>query len=374
MDQWKPGTPLIPKDDLVEIFHGWDRTKDKSKLRSFHRAKEWISTLLKCPSTELPKGHNMRQIDYRNALEHMLEPLRSGASLETYIKSILKEPKKDLPQIPDSGLQVQNGADDNSQQTLISTQSTQENETSVDNGNGVDKKDADAGSVSKLDPKTEGSKRPPVCRLSWKAKECVDKDCPRIHPPLCRDPRCWDFDQDLPLWKSSGCVNFHGRQKSQLKRKKPIKSATSVKPSGKKPNLSQMQPKPQAKWNQQGRQKSQLSRQKPTSSAASLRPPMAKKSKGNLPKVPSQKPNSFQSSKPIRPQPKPQAEWNWHPAGNDQATWPPLSRSGNMEWGNGQMPYNMAAQGLRLKRPTQLELLQNQVQNLTQLMHQVLQA
>ena len=82
----------------------------------------------------------------------MLEPLRSGASLETYIKSILKEPKKDLPQIPDSGLQVQNGADDNSQQTLISTQSTQENETSVDNGNGVDKKDADAGSVSKIGP------------------------------------------------------------------------------------------------------------------------------------------------------------------------------------------------------------------------------
>ena len=231
------------------------------------------------------------------------------------------------------------------------------------------------GLCLKLDPKTEGSKRPPVCRLSWKAKECVDKDCPRIHPTLCMDPRCWDFDQDLPLWKSSGCVNFHGRQKSQLKRKKPIKSATSVKPSGKKPNSSQMQPKPQAKWNQQGRQKSQLSRQKPTSSAASLRPPMAKKSKGNLPKVPSQKPKPkpFHGKGPIRPQPKP-AEWNWHHVGNDQAAWPPLTRSGIMEWGNGKMPYNVAAQGPSRQRPTQMDFLQNQVQNLTLLVNQVLQA
>ena len=81
MDQWKPGTPVIPKDDLVEVFHRWDRTKDKSKTKSFNRAKEWISKLLMCPFPELPDHHKMRKIDTINAFEHMLESSRSGASL-----------------------------------------------------------------------------------------------------------------------------------------------------------------------------------------------------------------------------------------------------------------------------------------------------
>ena len=388
MDQWKPGTPVIPKDELVEVFHGWDRTKDKSKHKSFNRAKEWILKLLVCPFPELPDHHKMRQIDIRNAFEHMLESSRSGASLEDYIKSVMKEPKRDLPETSGSGLQDLNGADDNSLPTPISIQSTQEiktNVTDVDNETGVAKEDnvsqiPDAGAVSmtpKLDPKTKGSKRLPVCRLSWQAKECVDKDCKRSHPPQCKDPRCWDFDQDLPLWKSSGCVKFHGRQKSQLKRKKPKTSATSLKPpmtKKHKGSLPKTQPKPQGEWKRQGRQK-------PISSATSLKPPMTMKSKGNLPKVPSQKPkpkpfhgSQLQSKGPIRPQPKPQAEWNWHQAGNDQAAWAPLTRGGNMEWGNMKMPYNVAAQGPSQRRPTQLEFLQNQVQNLTQLVQQVLQA
>ena len=374
MNQWKPGTPVIPKDDLVEVFHGWDRTKDKSKTKSFNRAKEWISKLLMCPSPELPDHQKMRKIDTINAFEHMLESSRSGASLEDYIKSAMKEPKNDLPQT--------SGVDDNQLPTPVGTQSTQEintNVTDVDNKNGVAKEDevpliAAAGAVS-ITPvqnsKAKGSKRPPVCRLSWKAKECVDKDCQRSHPPLCKDPRCWDFDEDLPLWKSSGCVNWHGRQKSQLRRKKkPKTSATSFKPhvtKKHKESLPKLQSKPKGEWNQQGRQKSQLSGQKP---------PMTKKSKGNLPKVPSQKPKPkpFHGKGPIQPQPKPQAEWNWHNVGNDQAAWPPLTRSGIMEWGNGKMPYNVAAQGPSRQRPTQMDFLQNQVQNLTLLVNRVLQA
>ena len=395
MDQWKPGTPVIPKDDLVEVFHGWDRTKDKSKTKSFNRAKEWISKLLMCPSPELPDHQKMRKIDTINAFEHMLESSRSGASLEDYIKSAMKEPKRDLPQTSGSGSQDPNRVDENPLPTPVGTHSTQEiktNVTDVDNKNGVAKEDemsltADAGAVSitpVLDSETKGSKRPPVCRLSWKAKECVDKDCQRSHPPLCKEPRCWDFDEDLPFWKSSGCVNWHGRQKSQKRRKKPKTSATSLKPpvtKKHKESLPKMQSKPKGEWNRQGRQKpqSKSSGQKPISST--LKPPMTKKSKGNLQKVPSQKPkpkpfhgSQLQPKGSIQPQPKPQAEWNWHQAGNDQAAWPPLTRSGIMEWGNGKMPYNVAAQGPSRQRPTQLEFLQNQVQNLTQLVNQVLQA
>ena len=140
-------------------------------------------------------------------------------------------------------------------------------------------------------------------------------DCKKTHPTLCKDPKCWELDQDLPRWKSTGCKNFHGGTKSR-------------------------HPKTRT----------------------------TKKSRGNPQKVQNQKSRMFHGSRPQTmgpvglPAPWCQT-WNqpkWdqeHQVGKDQAAWTPLTRGGANQWGKGMMmPYNVVTRGPSPVKPSQFEL------------------
>ena len=188
-------------------------------------------------------------------------------------------------------------------------------------------------------------KRPPVCRYTWLLKKCEISGCQKSHPKICKEPKCFELDEDLPFWKSSGCVNWHGSSKS----KKPKdEKAISIK---QKPN-----PK----------QKKEPNKAKKSGSSVKL---VNSKSKGN----PSQNLSRKNTSRFPQPYAQPQQmqhQWNWHQSGNGQAPWRPLHRDGNNQWGNQKVPYNMVVRGS--SPMTTSELLQQQFQKMTQLFNQVL--
>ena len=283
---------VTPNEEIINLFHSWDDTKTKKKLRSFNRAKSWFSKLLKCPFPGLPQGHNRRHIDDNNAIEHMLEALRSGVSFMDYIKlSLVQSENVAVATIhcePDCSQCKE--ADAIGDATVTTALDIIPEETRV----------ASATVVAAA----EVPERAPVCKLLWAAKACTVQDCKRSHPTPCKDPKCWEIDEDLPRWKAIGCQMFHGGRKT-------------------------------------------------------------KKSKGNPHKVSSLKSKSFHGSRPQTkgptglPAPWPQTlnqPWNQvNQVGNYQAAWTPLSRDGNNQWGNGMMPYNLVARGLSPMLPSQFE-------------------
>lgn len=302
---------ITPNEEIVNLFHSWDITKTKNKLRSFNRAKSWFSKLLKCPFPGLPQGHNRRHIDDNNALEHMLEALRSGLSFMDYIKLVLVQSENESNDDVIKEDSFSDAAESIIEETRVAV-ATKHCEPDCSQC-----KDLDAiakGAVTVVpniiteeimvasatgEAAAEVPKRAPVCKSLWVAKACTVQGCVKTHPTLCKDmPRCLEVDQGLPRWKAIGCKMFHGK------------------------------------------------------------PGKAKKSKGNPRRVSSQKSSVFHGSRPQAmgpvglPAPWSQT-WNqpkWNQVGNDQATWPPLSRWGNNLWGKGMMPYNVAARG-----PSQFE-------------------
>ena len=283
----------------------------------------------------------------KKAVDQMVKSLTSGSSLETYIKSCLKDPKgvlTDLSVTPSSSgspsvksneslqsskaLEEGNGSSDpNEDDNYVDAQSSTE-ETNTD-------KVISSPSLDKNNGEST-TKRQPVCKLTWLLKECTIVGCKKSHPPICRNSNCQELDQDLPRWKSIGCTNWHGRSKpKQHQQKKPTTTGKlpSSKPAGKSIKKSNI--------NSHG---SRL------------------QSKG--PHKPHSKPHQCSHN-----QSKTTSQNNWPYSGNGQATWPPLTSGGSAQWGK--MPYNLAARGLGQKRPTQMEFIQETVQTcLAQLLSQ----
>ena len=88
-----PGTVdvVTPSDSLIAKFEEWDKTKSTaSRLRSFNRARKWVSNLLKRPF-KVPEAHKMRHIDTLNALENMINAMAmpGGVSYDDYLRSCL---------------------------------------------------------------------------------------------------------------------------------------------------------------------------------------------------------------------------------------------------------------------------------------------
>ena len=312
---------VTPNEEMVNLFHSWDDTKTKKKLRSFYRAISWFSKLLKCPFPGLPQGHNRRHIDDNNALEHMLEAFRSGLSFMDYIKLALVQTENESNE--DSN-EASNVAEMITEETIVvvATIHCEPDCSQCKEADAI----GDAAITTSPDIITEETrmasatgvaaaevpKRAPVCKILWKAKACTVQDCKKTHLTLCKDPKCWEVDQDLPRWKAIGCKMFHGRTNSMNPKSRKIK-----------------------------------------------------KSKGNPHQASSQKSRSSHRSRPQTMGPiglsAPWSQtWNqpWNQVnqvGNYQAAWTPLSRDGNNQWGNGMMPYNLVARGLSPILPSQFE-------------------
>jgi hypothetical protein len=332
---------VTPNQEMIDLFDSWDTTKTKSKLKSFNRAKSWFCRLLKCPFPGLPKGHHMRREDKDNAFQLVLEAYSSGLSFEDYIKSGLQgtivvesENVSNLASSDDEGSEdvFSDAPEIIIEETRVAaatkhcepdcSQCKEASETTVTAGGAGVASAPDGAAVIGEAAAAGVQKRPPVCHFLWLAKDCTVVGCQKSHPTLCTNPRCLELDQDLPRWKSAGCKKWHGRTKTS-------------------------NPKPHT----------------------------AKKSMGNPRKVPSQKSRTFHGSRPqtmgpmglLAPwlqtwdQSKPHSpqetdQWNQVKMGNDQAARTPLTRVGTNQWGNGRMPYNVAAKGPNPAEPFQFEL------------------
>ena len=115
MDPWKVGAVITPSVSLVNQFHAWDKTKALDKrMRSFNRAKQWISKLLSRPLS-VPNTHKMRHEDLQNAVDHMVSAHARGLSHVDYLRSCLAP---DLVQI-DPAQHTQHTTQDSAQNPII---------------------------------------------------------------------------------------------------------------------------------------------------------------------------------------------------------------------------------------------------------------
>lgn len=105
---------VTPSDSLIANFEEWGKTKSIApRLRSFNRAKKWISNLLKHPF-KVPEAHKLRHIDTCIALEHMINAtaMPGGVTYEDYLRSCLapalvKEDVKATPEcFPNPNLDI----------------------------------------------------------------------------------------------------------------------------------------------------------------------------------------------------------------------------------------------------------------------------
>ena len=64
-------------------------------MRSFNRAKQWISRLLNRPFS-VPQAHRMRQEDLQKAVDHMVSAHASGVLHMDYLRSCLEPPPGEM--------------------------------------------------------------------------------------------------------------------------------------------------------------------------------------------------------------------------------------------------------------------------------------
>ena len=324
LSPWKAGDPITPKESLVDLFYGWDETKSKSKLRSFQRAKEWISKLMKIPFPGLSSANKMRKEDLNKAISHMVDSLTLGSNLDDYIKSCLQFPKGNVPEIANDVLKN----DDESINTEPCTSSSLNQPKSMPD--------------KKLSTNMTVKKKPPVCQFTWLGKECNNSECKKSHPTLCNNPRCMDMDQDLPRWKSTGCGLWHGRSKNKSKN-------TEKKDSGKKVINNKIGKAPISKPKMKNPQKNPQNHLRKAQNSSSHH--SGSKSKG-----PYARPQTCQK------------QCNQHQSGNGVATWPPLTRNGSNQRGIPRMSYSMAVRGPTptIQTTPQIAMIQENVQSMIQ--------
>ena len=282
----------------------------------------------------------MRQKDTINAFEHLLGAYSSGLAIEDYIKSGLKG---DIIVKSENESNVASSDDDSSsdahefvtEETRVAvatihcepdcSQCKEAAETiiftRVAPANGE-------ATVSGETVAVEVPKRPPVCQLLWRGKECTVEGCQKTHLPPCNTlARCLELDQNLPRWKSTGCKMWHGRTKS----------------SHPKPRKAKKYPK-------------KVPNQKSRAFHSSRLQTMGRAWPQTWPQPPAQAwLHTLEEPKPHTP-----LEidlWNQlHQMGNDQAARTPLTGGGIEVWGNGRIPYNQAAKGLGPAKLSQFEL------------------
>ena len=239
MNPWKVGAVIAPSDTLIDQFHLWDKTKSKDKrMRSFNRAKQWISKLLNRPFS-VPNNHKMRQEDLQNALDHMVNAHAQGISHVEYLWSCLaptsEQTSNDIITPVSNESATANdeeefkdataNLDNQENETLVSKESTSsELHETVRSSPNVQDKVQESQSKLRSQPSTRRANLQPICKSVWLNKPCELENCTKAHPTRCKNPSCMDSDQGLPRWRQIQCKNWHGRPK---KKKIRTKSASA---------------------------------------------------------------------------------------------------------------------------------------------------
>ena len=82
---------ITPSDSLIAKFQKWDSSKSTtSRLRSFNRARKWISNLLR-RDFKVPDAHKLRHSDIINSLDDMINAtaMPGGIPYDDYLRSCL---------------------------------------------------------------------------------------------------------------------------------------------------------------------------------------------------------------------------------------------------------------------------------------------
>ena len=90
MDPWSVDV-VTPSEYLIAKFQSWDKSKSSPpRLRSFNRARKWVSNLLKRPFN-VSDAHKLRNIDSMMALQHMIDSMAmpGGISYEDYLRKCM---------------------------------------------------------------------------------------------------------------------------------------------------------------------------------------------------------------------------------------------------------------------------------------------
>ena len=273
----------------------------------------------------------MRQKDTINAFEHLLGAYSSGLAIEDYIKSGLKgdiivksENESNVASSDDESFSDAHEIVTKETRVAVATihcepdcwQCKEAAVTAVTETITFTRVASATGETTAA----EVPKRPPVCKFLWRAEVCTVEGCQKSHPTPCNTlSSCLELDQNLPRWKSTGCQKWHGRTKS-------------------------LSPKPRKPKKSNGKQKSRAFH-------------------GSHPQTmgrpwPQTRPQPWLQNldEPTPHSPLEIDQWNQlRQMGNGQAAQTPLSGSGNNQWGNGMMPYNMAVKGPNPVIPNQLE-------------------
>ena len=89
MDPWTINGTITPSVELIEQFQMWNKTKAGDKrLVSYNWAKQWICHLLK-KDVSISQGQRMRQEDFHNALDHMINAHASRITQLAYLRSCI---------------------------------------------------------------------------------------------------------------------------------------------------------------------------------------------------------------------------------------------------------------------------------------------
>ena len=159
----------------------------------------------------------------------------------------------------------------------------------------------------------------PICKSIWLGTACQVKNCPKAHPPRCKNPDCLIRDEGLPRWKVLQCRSWHGQPKSI---RKDFKYSSRISPQTLKSTKMQNWPRPGNK-------------------------PISFYQKPTVPIWLSSSPTNVQNQG-FNPNPYPrQINYGTKSTnnflGNNSATWStPLPRCSNSTWGNNQIGEKMS--------------------------------
>ena len=228
MDPWSINGLITPSEDLINLFQEWNKTKSTEKrLISYKRAKQWICRLLKKP-VSIPQGHKMRQEDFQNALDHMINAHASGVTQIDYLQSCIDPKRSDNNEVKATSDTGELNEDEHIENDTKSVAEESKSEAIVINTNAAATSVTENG--SSVPVSVASAKIGKICKHTWRGTKCQISDCQKIHIDPCQDRECRALDDGLPLYKSRNCPLWH--VKSKVKKhtvnvhegKKPFKS------------------------------------------------------------------------------------------------------------------------------------------------------
>ena len=154
---WNPWLEKVvhPSEQLVDLFQSWDSATTKPRLKAWHRAKKWVSDIVRLPFTP-PTGLGLRISDKDNAFNYLTEEMSKSVSFTDFLRSCMTQPSTPLSSESVATPQPISGTKNEEEIILENEKAPASDLTSTER-------------VGKL------------CKLTWLGTECQTSDCSKVH-------------------------------------------------------------------------------------------------------------------------------------------------------------------------------------------------